>query len=157
MKSKKGARIFVTKSLKFSRLVAGQIPRGWHAGRFGIPEDIIAQVDRTTLWTLVCAAEALNMSSITDPYELYQNMHPSEVGTCIGSGMSGGMSVRNMFKDRRDGQELQNDILQGTFINITTGWINLLLLSSSCPIKIPVGACATALQPRRKGSRGRAA
>lgn len=26
------------------------------------------------------------------------------------------------------------------------GWVNLLLLSSSGPIKIPVGACATALQ-----------
>ena len=33
-----------------------------------------------------------------------------------------------------------------SFINTTAGWINLLLLSSSGPIKIPVGACATALQ-----------
>jgi len=41
---------------------------------------------------------------------------------------------------------VQNDVLQETFINTTAGWINLLLLSSSGPIKIPVGACATALQ-----------
>ena len=33
-----------------------------------------------------------------------------------------------------------------SFINTTAGWVNLLLLSSSGPIKIPVGACATALQ-----------
>ena len=32
------------------------------------------------------------------------------------------------------------------FINTVAGWVNLLLLSSSGPIKIPVGACATALQ-----------
>jgi fatty acid synthase subunit alpha, fungi type len=57
------------------------------AGRYGIPEDIVAQADRATLWALVCTAEALNASGISDPYELYKYMHPSEVGTCIGSGM----------------------------------------------------------------------
>ncbi|KAH9856627.1 fatty acid synthase [Lenzites betulinus] len=146
VKFKKGARIFVPKAVKFDRLVAGQIPTGWEAGRYGIPADIIAQTDRTTLWTLVCAAEALNQSGITDPYELYKYMHPSEVGTAIGSGMGGMRSMARMFKDRRDGKEVQNDILQETFINTTAGWVNLLLLSSSGPIKIPVGACATALQ-----------
>ncbi|KAI0368773.1 fatty acid synthase [Pilatotrama ljubarskyi] len=146
VKFKKGARIFVPKAFKFNRLVAGQIPTGWDAGRYGIPPDIIAQTDRTTLWALVCAAEALNMSGITDPYELYQHMHPSEVGTAIGSGMGGVESLAQMFKDRRDEKEVQNDILQETFINTTAGWVNLLLLSSSGPIKIPVGACATALQ-----------
>ncbi|KAI0360181.1 fatty acid synthase [Trametes cingulata] len=145
VKFKKGARIYVPKAFKFNRLVAGQIPTGWDAGRYGIP-DIIAQTDRTTLWALVCAAEALNMSGITDPYELYQHMHPSEVGTAIGSGMGGMESLARMFKDRRDEKEVQNDILQETFINTTAGWVNLLLLSSSGPIKIPVGACATALQ-----------
>ena len=48
-------------AMRFSRLVAGQIPTGWDAGRYGIPADIIAQTDRTTLRALVCAAEALNM------------------------------------------------------------------------------------------------
>ncbi|OJT02257.1 Fatty acid synthase subunit alpha [Trametes pubescens] len=146
VKFKKGARIYVPKAFKFNRLVAGQIPTGWDAGRYGIPADIIAQTDRATLWALVSAAEALNMSGITDPYELYQHMHPSEVGTAIGSGMGGMESLARMFKDRRDEKEVQNDILQETFINTTAGWINLLLLSSSGPIKIPVGACATALQ-----------
>jgi 3-oxoacyl-(acyl-carrier-protein) synthase len=146
MKLKKGARVFVPKAISFNRLVAGQIPTGWHAGRYGIPQDIIDQVDRATLWALVSAAEALNMSGITDPYELYKHMHPSEVGTAIGAGMGGVESLRQMFKERRDCQEVQNDILQETFINTTAGWINLLLLSSSGPIKIPVGACATALQ-----------
>ncbi|GBE87869.1 fatty acid synthase [Sparassis crispa] len=146
VKFKKGARVFVPKAFKFNRLVAGQIPTGWDAGRYGIPQDIIAQTDRTSLWALVCAAEALNTSGITDPYELYKHMHPSEVGSSIGSGMGGMESLSKMFKDRRDEKEVQNDILQETFINTTAGWVNLLLLSSSGPIKIPVGACATALQ-----------
>ncbi|KAH9945014.1 fatty acid synthase [Epithele typhae] len=146
VKFKKGARVFIPKAFKFSRVVAGQIPTGWDAGRYGIPADIIGQTDRATLWALVCAAEALNMSGITDPYELYQHMHPSEVGSSIGSGMGGMESLSRMFKDRRDEKEVQNDVLQETFINTTAGWVNLLLLSSSGPIKIPVGACATALQ-----------
>jgi fatty acid synthase subunit alpha len=53
---------------KFSRTMAGQILTGWEAGRYGIPEDIIAQTDRATLWALVCTAEALNASGITDLY-----------------------------------------------------------------------------------------
>jgi len=146
VKLKRGARLLVPKAFKFNRLVAGQIPTGWHAGRYGIPADIIAQTDRTALWTLVAAAEALNMSGITDPYELYSHMHPSEVGTSIGSGMGGMESLSKMFKDRRDEKEVQSDILQETFINTTAGWVNLLLMSSCGPVKIPVGACATALQ-----------
>ncbi|KAF8071859.1 fatty acid synthase [Lyophyllum atratum] len=145
-KLKKGACVFVPKAFKFSRTVAAQVPTGWDAGRYGIPDDIIAQTDRATLWALVCTAEALNMSGITDPYELYKHMHPSEVGTSVGSGMGGVTSMAKMFKDRRDERDVQNDILQETFINTTAGWINLLLMSSSGPVKIPVGACATALQ-----------
>lgn len=45
-KFKKGARILVPKSVRFDRLVAGQIPTGWDARRFGIPDDIVAQTDR---------------------------------------------------------------------------------------------------------------
>jgi fatty acid synthase subunit beta len=114
VKFKKGATVMVPKSFKFSRTVAGQIPTGWHAGRYGIPEDIIAQVDRTTLWALVCTAEALNASGITDPYELYKHIHPSEVGTSLGSGMGGASSLARMYKDRRDEKEVQNDVLQET-------------------------------------------
>ena len=114
VKFKKGARIMVPKAFKFTRTVAGQIPTGWSAGRYGIPDDIVSQTDRVSLWALACAAEALNMSGITDPYELYQHVHPSEVGSSIGSGMGGMESLAQMFKDRRDEKEVQNDILQET-------------------------------------------
>lgn len=143
---KKGAKIMIPKAARFDRLVAGQVPTGWDARVFGIPDDIIAQVDRTSLWALVCTAEALMMAGITDPYELYKYVHPSEVGSSLGSGMGGMSSLSKMFRDRREEKDVQKDILQETFINTVAGWVNLLLLSSSGPIKIPVGACATALQ-----------
>jgi fatty acid synthase subunit beta len=48
------------------------------------------------------------MSGITDPYELYKHVHPSEVGTSLGSGMGGTVSMAKMFKDRRDERDVQN-------------------------------------------------
>nr|XP_019006796.1 fatty acid synthase subunit alpha [Kwoniella mangroviensis CBS 8507]OCF70257.1 fatty acid synthase subunit alpha [Kwoniella mangroviensis CBS 8507] len=146
VKFKKGARVFLPKAVKFDRLVAGQLPTGWDARRFGIPEDIAGQTDRTALWALVCVMEALVASGVSDPYELYKFVHPTEVGTALGSGMGGMHSMSAMFKDRREEKDVQKDILQETFINTVAGWVNLLLLSSSGPVKIPVGACATALQ-----------
>ncbi|GAA5878476.1 hypothetical protein JCM8547_005957 [Rhodosporidiobolus lusitaniae] len=146
VKFKKGAKIQVPKAIVFDRVVAGQIPTGWSHKAFGIPDDIAAQVDRTSLWALVSVAEALMMAGITDPYELYKHVHPSEVGSSLGSGMGGIVSISKMFRDRREEKDVQKDILQETFINTVAGWVNLLLLSSSGPIKIPVGACATALQ-----------
>ncbi|PWN49501.1 hypothetical protein IE53DRAFT_363101 [Violaceomyces palustris] len=143
---KKGAKIFIPKAVAFDRLVAGQIPTGWSGQRYGIPDDIVAQCDRTTLWALVCASEALVMSGFSDPYELYKYVHISEVGTAIGSGMGGMTSLSKMFRDRRSDLDIQSDILQETFINTVAGWVNLLLMSSSGPILIPNGACGTALQ-----------
>ncbi|BGP33270.1 fatty acid synthase alpha subunit Lsd1 [Rhodotorula toruloides] len=146
VKFKKGAKLHIPKAVAFDRLVAGQIPTGWSHKAFGIPDDIASQVDRTSLWALVSVAEALMMAGITDPYELYKWVHPSEVGSSLGSGMGGITSISKMFRDRREEKDVQKDILQETFINTVAGWVNLLLLSSSGPIKIPVGACATALQ-----------
>src|SRR5438477_4639022 len=49
VKYKKGA----CKAFKFSCTVAGQISTGWHAGRYGNPDEIIAQVDRATLYPIL--------------------------------------------------------------------------------------------------------
>ncbi len=80
-------RVLVSSSPRPSSSAAqlpGQIPTGWYAGRYGIPDDIIAQTDRTTLWALVSTMEALNASGITDPYELYKHMHPLGGRHCFG-------------------------------------------------------------------------
>ncbi|KAI8824957.1 uncharacterized protein EV422DRAFT_605412 [Fimicolochytrium jonesii] len=142
----KGANIYVPKALRFDRLVAGQIPTGWDAKRYGVPEDIVSQVDPITLYTLVSTVEALVTSGVTDPYEFYQYVHVSEVGNTSGGGMGGMRAMQKMFKDRLLDKPVQNDILQESFINTMPAWINMLLLSSSGPIKTPVGACATAAE-----------
>jgi fatty acid synthase subunit alpha len=143
---KKGAGLWIPKALRFDRLVAGQIPTGWDAKKYGVPEDIVSQVDPVTLFLLVSTAEALVSCGITDPYEFYKYVHVSEVGNCVGSGMGGAAALRGMHKSRYLDQPLQNDILQESFINTMPAWVNMLLLSSSGPIKTPVGACATAVE-----------
>lgn len=142
----KGAKILVPKALNYNRFVCGQIPTGWDARTYGVPEDIINQVDPVTLFTLVSTSEALITSGITDPYEFYKYVHVSEVGNASGSGMGGMSALRKMFKDRYLDKEVQNDILQESFINTMSAWVNMLLISSSGPTKTPVGACATAVE-----------
>ena len=143
---KKGAILFIPKALKFDRLVAGQIPSGWDAKKYGIPDDIISQVDPVTLYLLVCVVESLMAAGITDPYEFYKYVHLSEVGNCVGSGVGGMTALRGMYKDRHMDRPIQKDILQESFINTMSAWVNMLLLSSTGPIKTPVGACATAVE-----------
>ncbi|KAJ1548194.1 3-oxoacyl-[acyl-carrier-protein] synthase [Nowakowskiella sp. JEL0078] len=143
---KKGATLYVPKALRFDRLVAGQIPTGWDAGRYGIPDDIVKQVDPITLYTLVSTVEALITSGVTDPYEFYQYVHVSQVGNTSGGGMGGMRALQKMFVERIMEKPVQNDILQESFINTMPAWVNMLLLSSSGPIKTPVGACATAAE-----------
>jgi fatty acid synthase subunit alpha len=143
---KKGATLLIPKALRFDRLVAGQIPTGWDARKYGVPDDIISQVDPVTLFVLVSTAEALLSSGITDPYEFYKYVHISQVGNCIGSGIGGTTALRGMYKDRFLDKPLQKDILQESFINTMSAWVNMLLLSSTGPIRTPVGACATAVE-----------
>ncbi|ODV61264.1 trifunctional fatty acid synthase subunit FAS2 [Ascoidea rubescens DSM 1968] len=143
---KKGAILFIPKAIRFNRLVAGQIPTGWDAKRYGVPDDIIDQVDQVTLFNLVATIEALVSSGVCDPYEFYKYIHVSEFGICSGSGMGGINALRGMFKDRYKDMSVQNDILQESFINTMSAWVNMLLVSSSGPILTPVGACATAIE-----------
>ncbi|KAH7173137.1 uncharacterized protein B0J16DRAFT_275283 [Fusarium flagelliforme] len=141
-----GATIMVPRSSRFNRTVAGQIPAGWTAKRYGISDDIIEQVDPVTLFSLVCTVEALMCSGIIDPYEFYQHIHVSEFGNCLGSSMGGLSSLRKMHRDRYIDKSVKGDILQETFVNTTGAWINMLLSSSAGPIRTPVGACATSLE-----------
>jgi fatty acid synthase subunit alpha len=55
---KKGASMYLPRALHFDRFVAGQIPTGWDASRYGLPQDIINQVDKITLYNLVSTVEA---------------------------------------------------------------------------------------------------
>ncbi|KAJ2885550.1 fatty acid synthase alpha subunit Lsd1, partial [Coemansia aciculifera] len=94
----KGALIRVPMALQADRLVAGLVPTGWDPRRYGIPDDVVKQVDIVTCYVLVATVEALVRSGITDPYELYQYFHVSEVGNTISSGMGGINSLQGVFK-----------------------------------------------------------
>ncbi|KAH7177055.1 thiolase-like protein [Dactylonectria macrodidyma] len=81
----------------------------------------------------------------------YKYVHISELGNCVGSGMGGAAALRGMHKDRFLDRPLQNDIFQEAFVNTMSAWVNMLLLSSSGPIKTPTGACATAVESLEMG------
>ncbi|KAJ2379247.1 fatty acid synthase alpha subunit Lsd1, partial [Coemansia sp. RSA 2611] len=139
----KGALIRVPMALQADRLVAALIPTGWDPRRYGIPDDVINQVDTVTCFALVATVEALIRSGITDPYELYQYFHISEIGNTTGSGMGGSQSIQDVFKNRFLDKGFKNDVLQETFISTVQAWVNMLLMSSAGPVKLAVGACAT--------------
>ncbi|KAJ2369194.1 fatty acid synthase alpha subunit Lsd1 [Coemansia sp. RSA 2610] len=141
----KGAVLLVPKALRFDRLVGGQLPTGWDPRRYGIPDDVVEQVDLVTCYALVATVEALVRAGITDPYELYAYFHPSEVGTSVGSGAGGVHSIRDLYRKRLTDKPVQSDILQETFVNTTPAWINMLLLSSAGAIKPPTGGCGTSV------------
>ncbi|RAL03095.1 putative 3-oxoacyl-synthase [Aspergillus ibericus CBS 121593] len=148
---KKGAHFLVPKAIPFSRKVAGLLPTGWDPARYGIPEDIVAQVDPITLYVLCCVCQAMLSTGIQDPFEIYQHMHVSEVANCIGTGVGGLVSMRGVYGDRYLDRPVQNDILQESYLNAMGAWTNMLLLGSSGPIKTPVGTCATAVESLDSG------
>ncbi len=100
------------------------------------PKEIVAHTDWVSLWALVAMAEALNHAGITDLYELYQNIHPFEVGTSLGSGMGGMTNLAQMFKDCQDEKEVQSNILQEMLVFHSHYWASLMLYRavSSIPL-----------------------
>ncbi|KAJ1743145.1 fatty acid synthase alpha subunit Lsd1 [Coemansia sp. RSA 1086] len=139
----KGAVIRVPAAVTANRLVAGLVPTGWDASRFGIPNEIVSQLDLVSLFMLVAVMEALIRSGITDPYELYKYIHVSEIGSSLGSGIGGGNAIQDTFGNRQLDKSVKADIMQEIFISTIQAWINMLLISGSGPVKPAVGACAT--------------
>ena len=143
---KKGAVLMIPKALDFGNDVAGQIPSGWNPRTYGITEEIIASVDRITLYVLICTIESLLSAGISDPYEIYQYVHTSQVGNCVGSGAGGIISLEKIHRARAMEKPASQDVLQETFNNTIAAWVNMLIMSSNGPIRTPVGACATAIE-----------
>ncbi|KAJ2725143.1 fatty acid synthase alpha subunit Lsd1 [Coemansia sp. Benny D115] len=139
----KGALIRVPAAVEAECLVGAQIPTGWSPTRYGIPEDLAKQIDPTTCYSLVATVEALIRSGITDPYELYQYLHVSEVGNTTGSTVGGIKSFQDMFRHRQQDMDVNSDVMQESFISSIQAWTNMLLMSGSGPVKPVAGACAT--------------
>ncbi|KAL3656951.1 hypothetical protein V7S43_018156 [Phytophthora oleae] len=143
---RKGSVLNIHRALDFDRFVAGQIPTGWSAERLGLSKDLAKSVDPITLYALASTMDAFVAAGVTDPYEFYQYVHVSEVGNTSGGGMGGFRAFSHIYKGRLLDKSAPSDILQESFINTPPAWVNMLLLSSSGPIKTPVGACATAAE-----------
>ncbi|RDW87106.1 Fatty acid synthase subunit alpha [Aspergillus mulundensis] len=143
---RKGAVLMIPKAVPFDQVVAGRIPEGWDPARYGIPEDIIQQVDVTTLYALCCVSEAFLSAGIKDPYEMYQHIHVSELANCLGSGGGPMKVIQSMYRDRFLDRQMRGDIILEHFVNTMGAWVNMLLLSATGPLKTPVGACATAIE-----------
>ncbi|KAI3331981.1 putative fatty acid synthase alpha subunit FasA [Xylariaceae sp. AK1471] len=143
---KRGATFFVPRSTSGHQSVAGQLPKGWNAATYGIPEDIIAQVDPVTLYVLCCVCEAMFSAGIEDPFDFYKYIHVSELGVYIGSGAGSLKSTRDMYRRRYRDNPVKGDILQETFLNSMAAWTNMLLFGATGPLKTPTGTCATAIE-----------
>ncbi|KAK8107064.1 uncharacterized protein PG998_009077 [Apiospora kogelbergensis] len=143
---KSGATFLVPKSTSGHNPVAAQLPKGWNPATYGIPDDIVAQVDPMTLYVLCCASEALLSAGIEDPFELYRHIHVSELGNYVGTGAGSLQSARAMYRGRYRDEPVQGDILQETFLNSMAAWTNMLILGATGPIKTPTGTCATAVE-----------
>ncbi|KAF8816250.1 hypothetical protein BYT27DRAFT_7208447 [Phlegmacium glaucopus] len=93
------------------------------------PDHIIAQTGHSTYWAWFALSKPLTPLASQIPTNFITISILWELGLRYGRHNPHGQDV----KDRRDEKEVQNDILQETFINTTAGWANLLLLSSSRP------------------------
>ncbi|KAI0151736.1 putative fatty acid synthase alpha subunit FasA [Xylariaceae sp. FL1272] len=143
---KRGATFFMPRSTGGHQSVAGQLPKGWNATTYGIPEDIIAQVDPVTLYVLCCVCEAMFSAGIDDPFEFYKYVHVSELGVYVGSGAGSLKSMRDMYRRRYRDNPVKGDVLQETFLNSMAAWTNMLLFGATGPLKTPTGTCATAIE-----------
>ncbi|MBI1944153.1 MAG: DUF1729 domain-containing protein [Deltaproteobacteria bacterium] len=139
---KKGSVLKVPAALSVRRAVAGQLPTGWDATRFGVPKSLVEQVDPVTLYCLVSTAEAFLAAGMT-PEELLAHLHPSRVGVTIGTGIGGMAKLKRLHRDLLEGKERQNDTLQETLINVIGGYVVQAFLGCTGPMSFPVGACAT--------------
>lgn len=140
---KKGSVVKVARAARLNRYVAGQVPGGWDPVRHGIPKDLAEQVDRTTLFNLVATVEAF-LSAGLEPEELYEYLHPADVGNTQGAGIGGMQKLKRLYLDHPLDRPRQGDSLQETLINVTAAWVVQTLVGSYGPMVHPVGACATA-------------
>lgn len=139
----KGAKVNVPRQSRLSRAVAGQVPTGLDFTRYGIPRDLVDNVDRLTLFNLVATVDSFLSSGLT-PEELLSWVHPAKVANTQGAGIGGMRSLQRLYTDHLVGKPRQGDILQETLINVIAGYIVQSYIGSYGPMSHPVGACATA-------------
>lgn len=144
---RRGTSIAILKEVPFQAgVVAGLIPKGWDAQRYGVPPDLAQALEPSTLFTLCCVAEAFYSAGLPDPTEIFAHMHVAEFGNFLGTLMGGSSKVKSLYRDMLLDRPMASDTLADSFANTPAAWVNMLLLGASGPIKTPSGACATSIE-----------
>ena len=138
-----GSAIRVPRRMAMSRFVGGQIPEGFDPSVYGIPADMVDNLDRVALWNIVCTVEAF-LSSGFSPAELMRSIHPTRVSSSQGTGMGGMESLRSLYVDGLLAEPRANDILQEALPNVTAAHVMQSYIGGYGQMVHPVAACATA-------------
>ncbi|QPK84233.1 DUF1729 domain-containing protein [Corynebacterium qintianiae] len=138
-----GAKAALPRKATLTRTVAGQMPDDFDPANWGIPAQMIDNMDRIAVWNLVTAVDAFVSAGFT-PAELMQAVHPADVASTQGTGIGGMESLHKVFVSRLLGHERQSDILQEALPNVVAAHVMQSLVGGYGSMIHPVGACATA-------------
>lgn len=138
-----GSAVRVPRRVAMTRFVGGQIPEGFDPARYGIPADMVDNLDRVALWNLVCTVDAFLSAGYT-PAELLEHLHPARVSSTQGTGMGGMESLRSLYIDKLLAEPRPNDILQEALPNVIAAHVMQSYVGGYGQMVHPVAACATA-------------
>jgi len=140
---KAGSSVKVPRRMAMTRFVGGQIPEGFDPSVYGIPADMIDNLDRVAVWNLVATVEAF-LSSGFSPAELLHEIHPARVSSTQGTGLGGMQAMRSLYIDGILAEPRQNDILQEALPNVMAAHVMQSYVGGYGQMIHPVAACATA-------------
>lgn len=138
-----GSSLFVEHDEPLPRRVTAPITDGIGPSTFGVPDELVAQVDPAAAWLMATTAEAFRDAG-TGPAELTGSLGASRVACTIGTGMGGMDSIRTLHIAPRNGVPHSNDVLQEALGNVPAAHVVQSYVGSTGPMIHPVAACATA-------------
>ncbi|MCK2201588.1 type I polyketide synthase [Corynebacterium callunae] len=140
---KAGSAIRVPRRMAMTRFVGGQVPQNFDPAVWGIPADMIDNLDTLALWNIVCTVDAF-LSAGFSPAELLASVHPARVSSTQGTGMGGMESLRSIYVDRILAEPRANDVLQEALANVVAAHVMQSYVGGYGQMIHPVAACATA-------------
>ena len=140
---KAGSAIRVPRRMAMTRFVGGQVPQDFDPAVWGIPADMIDNLDTVALWNIVCTVDAFLSAGFT-PAELLASVHPARVSSTQGTGMGGMESLRGIYVDRILAEPRANDVLQEALPNVVAAHVMQSYVGGYGQMIHPVAACATA-------------
>ncbi|WIM67244.1 DUF1729 domain-containing protein [Corynebacterium breve] len=140
---KAGTPVRVPRRVAMTRFVGGQIPEDFDPALWGIPADMIDNLDRVAQWNLIATVDAF-LSSGFSPAELLGSVHPARVSSTMGTGMGGVESLRALYIDGLLAEPRPNDILQESLPNVVAAHVMQDYVGGYGQMIHPVAACATA-------------